>query len=48
VTRISYAYRKIRVLLIREGWKGGKKLVYRLYREEGLGLRRARKSRRTV
>ena len=43
-TRIRYGYRKIRVLLIREGWKVGKKLVYRLYREEGLGLRRRPKS----
>jgi len=47
-TRIRYGYRKIRVLLIREGWQVGKKLVYRLYREEGLGLRRRRKSRRPV
>ena len=47
-TRIRYGYRKIRVLLIREGWQVGKKLVYRLYREEGLGLRARRKSRRTV
>ncbi len=47
-TRIRYGYRKIRVLLIREGWQVGRKLVYRLYREEGLGLRRRRKSRRTV
>ena len=38
-TRFSYGYRKIRVLLNREGWQVGKKLVYRLYREEGLGLR---------
>jgi len=30
----------IRVLLNREGWKVGKDLVYRLYREEGLGLRK--------
>jgi len=43
-TRIRYGYRKIRVLLIREGWQVGKKLVYRLYREEGLGLRRRPKS----
>jgi transposase InsO family protein len=40
-TRIRYGYRKIRVLLIREGCQVGKKLVYRLYREEGLGLRAA-------
>ena len=47
-TRIRYGYRKIRVLLIREGWKVGRKLVYRLYREEGLGLRMRPKARRTV
>jgi hypothetical protein len=28
-TRIRYGYRKIRVLLIREGWQVGKKLAYR-------------------
>jgi transposase InsO family protein len=44
--RIRYGYRKIRVLLNREGWNVGKKLVYRLYREEGLGLRRRPKGRR--
>jgi len=38
-TRVRYGYRKIRVLLNREGWAVGKKLVYRLYREEGLMLR---------
>jgi putative transposase len=46
--RIRYGYRKIRVLLNREGWRVGKKLVYRLYREEGLGLRARPKARRTV
>jgi len=39
-TRVRYGYRKIRVLLNREGWGVGKKLVYRIYREEGLTLRR--------
>jgi putative transposase len=38
-TRVRYGYRMIRVLLNREGWNVGKDLVYRLYREEGLGLR---------
>jgi putative transposase len=38
-TRVRYGYRKIRVLLNREGWAVGKKLVYCLYREEGLMLR---------
>jgi hypothetical protein len=31
-TRVGYEYRKIRVLLNREGWKVGKYLVERLYR----------------
>jgi putative transposase len=44
--RVRYGYRKIRVLLNREGWKVGKKLVYRLYREEGLTLRSKPKRRR--
>jgi putative transposase len=30
----------IRVLLNREGWKAGKDLVHRLYKQEGLGLRK--------
>jgi putative transposase len=44
--RVRYGYRKIRVLLKREGWNVGKKLVYRLYREEGLMLRCKPKRRR--
>jgi putative transposase len=44
--RVRYGYRKIRVLLKREGWKVGKKLVYRLYREEGLTLRYKPRRRR--
>jgi transposase InsO family protein len=44
--RVRYGYRKIRVLLNRKGWKVGKKLVYRLYKEEGLTLRH--KPRRSV
>lgn len=47
--RVRYGYRKIRVLLNREGWKVGKKLVYRLYREEGLTLRhKPRRNRRAA
>ena len=38
--RVRYGYRKIRVLLNREGWKVGNYLVYRLYCEEGLTLKR--------
>ncbi len=38
-TRIRYGYRRVQVMLRREGWAVGKNLVYRLYREEGLVLR---------
>jgi len=44
--RISYGYRRIHVLLRREGWRVNHKRTYRLYREEGLGLRRKRPKRR--
>ena len=37
--RVRYGYRRIQVLLRREGHHAGKHLVYRLYREEGLRLR---------
>ena len=45
-TRVRYGYRNIRVLLNREGWAVGKHLAYRLYREEGLMLRRRSPRRR--
>ena len=38
-TRVRYGYRRIHVLLRREGWLVNRKRVYRLYREEGLQLR---------
>jgi len=44
--RIGYGYRKILVLLKREGSNIGKKLVYRLYHEEGLTLRHRPRRRR--
>jgi putative transposase len=37
--RVSYGYRRLHVLLRREGWEVNHKLVYRLYREEGLEVR---------
>lgn len=46
--RVRYGYCRIRVLLNREGWKVGKKRVYRLYREEGLALRQRPRRRRQV
>ena len=45
-TRIRYGYRRVHIMLKREGWSGGRNLVYRLYREEGLVLRRRRPRRR--
>ena len=41
-TRVRFGYRRLLVLLQREGWDVGKKRVYRLYTEEGLALRRKR------
>ncbi len=42
---MRYGYRRIHVLLAREGWHANHKLIYRLYREEGLALRRKRPKR---
>jgi putative transposase len=44
--RPSYGYRRLGLLVRREGWAVNHKLVYRLYREEGLALRRRRPRRR--
>lgn len=38
-TRVRYGYRRLHVLLKREGWSLGRNLAYRLYCEEGLQLR---------
>lgn len=44
--RVRNGYRRLHVLLQREGWRVNHKRVYRLYRLEGLSLRRkARKKR---
>ena len=45
-SRVRYGYRKILVLLRREGWNVGKHLVYRLYKEEGLALKKRPQKRR--
>lgn len=42
-TRVRYGYRRIHVLLRREGWAINGKRVYRLYKEMGLGLRKKSK-----
>src|SRR5687768_15168198 len=39
-TRVRFGYRRLRVLLLREGWVVGKERFYRVYTEEGLALRR--------
>ena len=46
--RVRYGYRKILVLLQREGWTVGKTMLSRLYREEGLALRRTVPRKRRV
>jgi len=44
--RVSYGYRRLHVLLEREGWRVNHKRVYRLYLKEGLQLRSKRPRRR--
>ena len=38
-TRVRYGYRRIHVLLLREGWRINHKRTYGLYCEEGLQMR---------
>jgi putative transposase len=45
-TRVRYGYRRIHVLLRREGWVVNAKRVCRLYREQGLQLRNKSPKRR--
>ena len=45
-TRVRYGYRRIHVLLRREGWLVNPKRVYRIYRELGLQLRNKTPKRR--
>ena len=44
-SRVRYGYRRLHVLLRREGWMVNHKRVYRLYREEGLGIRVKRRKK---
>lgn len=46
--RVRYGYRRIHILLRREGWPLGRNVVWRLYREEGLALRSKRPRRRKM
>lgn len=46
--RIRYGYRRIHVLLKREGWRINHKRVHRIYREAGLNLRTKRPKRKRM
>jgi putative transposase len=43
--RVRYGYRRLHVLLRREGWRVNHKRIYRLYTDEGLTLKRRRTRR---
>ena len=45
--RVRYGYRRLHILLLREGWQINHKRVYRLYKSEGLSLRLKTKKKRT-
>jgi putative transposase len=44
-THVRYGYRRLTVLLRREGWKISAKRVYRLYNEENLKVRSAERKK---
>jgi putative transposase len=46
--RMRYGYRRLHVLLRREGWRIGRELTYRIYTQEGLQLRSKRPRRRKM
>ncbi|MBI1805058.1 MAG: transposase [Ignavibacteriae bacterium] len=46
--RVGFGYRRLHVMLRREGWQINHKRVYRLYREECLGLRKKPPRRRVA
>ena len=37
--RVRYGYRRLHILLRREGWAANHKRTYRLYRDDGLSIR---------
>ncbi len=47
-SRVRYGYRRLTVLLRREGWPVNAKRIYRLYREEGLQVRTAKRAKRAA
>ena len=46
MSRVGYGYRRLHVLIGREGWRVNHKRVYRLYREEVLAMRKRPTRRR--
>lgn len=44
--RVSYGYKQLHTKLLREGWRVNHKLVYRIYTEEQLTLKRRRPKKR--
>ena len=46
--RVRYGYRRITVLLKREGWPVGKKRIYRIYKAEGLEVRTKKRKKRAA
>ena len=46
--RVRYGYRRITVLLQREGWRINSKRVYRIYMAEGLAVRTKRRRKRAA
>ena len=45
-SRVRYGYRRLTVLLRREGWTVNAKRVYRLYQQEGLQVRTTKRTKR--
>ena len=45
-SRVRYGYRRLMVLLRREGWEVNAKRIYRLYAEEGLIVRTKKRKER--
>jgi putative transposase len=46
MARVGYGYRRLHILIEREGWSVNHKRVYRLYRKEGLAMRKRPPRRR--
>ncbi len=45
---LRYGYRRLHIMLKREGWRISSKTVYKIYLEEGLGLRTKTRKRRAA